>query len=80
MARPLQENGLYGSVQTGHTKSSAAFISLDKHSDTDKFIELVRARRVVWDINSDDYANRRTLKKEVWNKLIHLMINDFDGF
>jgi hypothetical protein len=51
----------------------------DKHLYTDKFIELVRARPIVWDINSDDYANR-TLKNEDWNELLHLMINDFDSF
>jgi hypothetical protein len=53
----------------------------DKHFDTDTFIELVRARPIVWDINSDDddYTNR-TLKKEPWNELLHLMINDFDSF
>jgi hypothetical protein len=50
----------------------------DKHFDTDKF-ELVRGRPVVWGINSDDYANR-TLKKEAWNELLHLMINDFNSF
>jgi ATP adenylyltransferase/5',5'''-P-1,P-4-tetraphosphate phosphorylase II len=52
---------------------------VDKHFDTDKFIEIVRARPVVWDINSDDYASR-TLKKDAWNELLHLVINDFDIF
>jgi hypothetical protein len=52
---------------------------VDTHFDTDKFIELARARPVVWDINSDDYANRN-LKKEAWNELLNLMINDFDSF
>jgi hypothetical protein len=51
----------------------------DKHFDTDKFIKLVRARTVVWDINSDDYANR-TLKKDAWNELLYLVINNFNSF
>jgi hypothetical protein len=29
--------------------------------------------------HSDDYANR-TLKKEAWNELLHLMINDLGSF
>jgi hypothetical protein len=52
---------------------------VDKHFDTDKFIELVRVRPVIWDIKSDDYANRN-LRKEAWNELLRLMINDFDSF
>jgi hypothetical protein len=50
-----------------------------KHFDNDKFIELVRVRPVIWDIKSDDYTNRN-LKKEAWNELLRLMINDFDSF
>jgi hypothetical protein len=52
---------------------------VDKHFDNDKFIELVRVRPVIWDIKSDDYANKN-LKKEAWNELLRLMINDFDSF
>jgi hypothetical protein len=51
----------------------------DKHFDTNKFIELVRVRPVIWDIKNDDYANRN-LKKEAWSELLHLMIHDFDSF
>jgi hypothetical protein len=51
---------------------------VDKHFDTDKFIELVRVRPVIWDIKSDYYANRK-LSKEAWNELLRLMINDFDS-
>jgi hypothetical protein len=47
--------------------------------DNDKFIELVRVRPVIWDIKSDDYVNRN-VKKEAWNELLRLMINDFDSF
>jgi hypothetical protein len=39
----------------------------------------VRVRPVIWDIKNDDYANRN-LKKEAWNELLRLMINDFDNF
>jgi hypothetical protein len=52
---------------------------VDKHFDTDKFIELVRVRPVIWEIKSEDYANRN-LRKEAWNDLLSLMINDFDSF
>jgi hypothetical protein len=52
---------------------------VNKHCDTDKFIELMRVRPVIWDIKSDDYANRN-LRKEAWNELLRLMINDFDVF
>jgi adenine specific DNA methylase Mod len=38
---------------------------VDKQFDTDKFIELVRVRPVIWDIK---------------NELLRLMINDFDSF
>jgi hypothetical protein len=52
---------------------------VDKQFDNDKFIELVRVRPVIWDIKTDDYANRN-LKKEALNELLRLMINDFDSF
>jgi hypothetical protein len=52
---------------------------VDKHFDTDKFTELVRVRPVIWDIKSDDYANRY-LRKEAWNESLRLMLNDFDSF
>lgn len=39
--------------------------------DTDKFISEIQSRKAIWDLQSEEYANR-DLKKKQWEEIVEL--------
>ena len=45
--------------------------------DTETFVKLVRARSALWDVRTEEYANK-VKRKECWLEIFRIMIEDFD--
>ncbi|XP_076179004.1 uncharacterized protein LOC143152591 [Ptiloglossa arizonensis] len=47
--------------------------------DTETFVELVRDRPALWDVRSEEYADK-IKKKECWLEIFRVMVKNFDNF